>query len=448
MDLKINIADLGTAQHDIDALKEEATDKVRILRSGMLDYTGWVRLPDEYDRQELDAIIKAAEEIKGKCSMLVVIGIGGSYLGACAAITAMQERAIKEHTAGTESSASAHGVCENSEKPSGVRIVFAGNNISGTYHKRILRDMENEDVCLCVISKSGSTTEIKVAFSIFKAALIKKYGEKEAAERIYAVTDAEKGELRAEADREGYANFIVPKNIGGRYSVLTPVGLLPIAAAGIDIKDMLDGAAAAMNDFAALTDISDIESKNINNTLLDYAIGRFIMMRSGTAVEILEYYEPQLEAFAGWVRQLYGESEGKGGMGLFPTSLAFSTDLHSMEQFLQDGSRIFFETVLNVEMPDEDIVVPDDAGELLAGRSMNDINKIAMAGVAAAHKKAGIGMVRIDVPEITPYYFGQLVYFFEMTCAVTGMMMGIDPFDQPGVENYKAEMRKEMRNNG
>lgn len=422
MDIKVNISDAGISQCEIDGLRQAAAEKVRTLRTGTLDYTGWVKLPETYDRDELEDIIETADEIKRKCSMLIVIGIGGSYLGACAAITALG----RDETCGT-------------------RVVFAGNNISGTYHKRILREMENEDVCLCVISKSGSTTEIKVAFSVFKDALIKKYGKEEAMQRIYAVTDAEKGELRAETEREGYKSFVVPDNIGGRYSVLTPVGLLPIAVSGVDVRAMLNGAGAAMQAFAELAE--EKEAK-MNKALLDYAITRFLLLKSGISVEIFEHYEPQLEDFAGWVRQLYGESEGKGGNGLFPTSLAFSTDLHSMEQFLQDGSRIFFETVVNVDKPDEDIIIPESAGELLAGRSMNDINKMAMAGVAEAHRKANIRMVRIDVPEMTPYFFGQLVYFFEMTCAVTGLMMEINPFDQPGVERYKAEMRKEMKKNG
>lgn len=422
MDIKINISDTGISQCEIDSLRQTATEKVRTLRTGELDYTGWVKLPEKYDRDELEDIIETADEIKSKCSMLIVIGIGGSYLGARAAITALR---------GDET-------CD-------TRVVFAGNNISGTYHKRILREMENEDVCLCVISKSGSTTEIKVAFSVFKDALIKKYGKEEAMQRIYAVTDAEKGELRAETEREGYKSFVVPDNIGGRYSVLTPVGLLPIAVSGVDVKAMLDGAGTAMQAFAKLAE--EKEAK-MNKELLDYAITRFLLLKSGVSVEIFEYYEPQLEDFAGWVRQLYGESEGKGGNGLFPASLAFSTDLHSMEQFLQDGSRIFFETVVNVDKPDEDIIIPESAGELLAGRSMNDINKMAMVGVAEAHRKANIRMVRIDVPEMTSYFFGQLVYFFEMTCAVTGLMMEINPFDQPGVERYKAEMRKEMKKNG
>lgn len=444
MDLKVNISESRTDIREIEALEPRVREAVKSLRSGTLDYTGWVKLPAEYDRQELVDILVAAEEIKKKCSLLIVIGIGGSYLGACAAITALQESAMSEAACDLTGCR----ICDaENEKARGVRVMFAGNNISGTYHKRILRAMENEDVCLCVVSKSGSTTEIKVAFSVFKDALIRKYGEDEAMNRIYAVTDKEKGELRAEADREGYKTFIVPDNIGGRYSVLTPVGLLPIAAAGIDVKAMLDGAASLEADFARFADgegsgiCCEADCCDRSGSLYDYAAVRYLNMEKGTNLEIIEYYEPQLEDFAGWTRQLYGESEGKEGKGLYPASLAFSTDLHSMEQFLQEGSRIFFETVINVTEPDEDVVIPESAGEILAGRTMNEVNRIAHTGVTAAHRKAGIPMVMIDVPALSPYYFGQMIYFFEMTCAITGLLMGVDPFNQPGVENYKAEMR-------
>jgi len=439
MDLKVNVSNSNICPKEIEALRPEMIDAVKTLRKGDMAFTDWVKWPVEYDKEELVDILLAAEEIKEKCSLLIVIGIGGSYLGARAAISALQDKALADFDAGCDSTGCK--ICDAANaRRRGIRVEFAGNNISGAYHAKLLREIEKEDVCLCVVSKSGGTTEIKVAFSIFKDALIKKYGEDEAMNRIYAVTDKEKGQLREEADREGYKTFVVPDGIGGRYSVLTPVGLLPIAVAGIDVRAMLEGAEVVMNDFAKAAG-EEACTCDCGSGLFEYAACRFLHLKKGAAVEIIEHYEPCLADFAGWTRQLYGESEGKGGMGLFPASLAFSTDLHSMEQFLQEGSRVFFETVLNIEDPGFDVVIPESAGEVLAGRGMNEVNKIALLGVTAAHKNAGIPMIQIDVPELTPYYFGQMVYYFEMTCAITGLLMGINPFDQPGVENYKAEMR-------
>ncbi len=377
------------------------------LSSGKEDFTGWVRLPGEYDREELDRIKKVGAAIGRKCDAFVVIGIGGSYLGARAAIEML------------------------GEKGAGPRIYYAGQNISGTYHAELLEELSDKEVCLCVISKSGTTTEPGIAFALLKDMLVGKYGEEEARRRIYAVTDEKRGVLREEADREGYESFVVPDDIGGRYSVLTPVGLLPIAAAGINVDAMLEGAAEMCisrpfeEDGAAL-----------------YASARRELFAMGKSVEVFESYEPRLLYFSEWLKQLFGESEGKQGKGIFPAALQFSTDLHSMGQFLQEGHQIFFETILEVKEPPLDLRVPDSAGGALAGLSMNQVNRAAASGVMEAHKKAGIPMIKIHIPKLTPYYFGQMVYFFERTCALSGYLAGVNPFDQPGVEAYKAEMRK------
>ncbi|MDF2657047.1 MAG: glucose-6-phosphate isomerase [Bacillota bacterium] len=371
-------------------------------------FTGWVKLPFQYDRAELDAVLAAAEQIRKQCDILIVIGIGGSYLGAQAAISAL--------TTGKET---------------GPEVCFAGQNLSGTYHKELLERIKDKELCLCVISKSGTTTESSVAFSILKDELYRKYGREEANRRIYAITDARKGILREETTREGYVSFVVPDNVGGRYSVLTAVGLLPIAVAGIDVKEMLTGAESA----AAL-------EKEDHGPAAQLAAARMALLKRGKAIEVYEYYEPRLFFFGEWLKQLFGESEGKDGKGIFPAALQFSTDLHSMGQFLQDGNQIFFETVLNVLKPAEDILVPESAGELLAGKSMNEINQAAVEGVIAAHEAVGVPIIKLEIPELTPYYFGQLVYFFETACAVSGYLNGVNPFDQPGVESYKAEMRK------
>ena len=379
------------------------------LWSGKELFTGWVNLPFAYDKKELADILSAAEKIRKQCEVLIVIGIGGSYLGAQAAISALRTEAAPE-------------------------IYFAGQNLSGTYHKELIDKIRGKELCLCVISKSGTTTESSVAFSILKDELYKKYVREEAAKRIYAITDAEKGILREETDREGYVSFVVPDDIGGRYSVLTAVGLLPIAVAGIDVKEMLQGAETAAK-----------AAKEAGADAAVLAAARIGLYNRGKVIEVFEYYEPKLQYFAEWLKQLFGESEGKDGKGIFPAALQFSTDLHSMGQFLQDGNQIFFETVLNVLNPAEDLIVPESAGELLAGRSMNAINQAALEGVIAAHQATGVPIIKIDIPALTPHCFGQMVYFFETTCALSGYLNGVNPFDQPGVESYKTEMRKVLK---
>ena len=409
--LNLDLSRALVEAQEMTAWEKGLEDGKKRLWSGKEAFTGWVSLPFDYDRNELKDILTTAEKIKKQCEVFIIIGIGGSYLGAQAAISALKTG--------------------NEDAP---EIYFAGQNLSGTYHKELLEKIKGKELCLCVISKSGTTTESSVAFSILKDELYKKYGKEEAAKRIYAITDAEKGILREETKREGYVSFVVPDHIGGRYSVLTAVGLLPIAVAGIDVEEMLQGVESAAK--AAKEDKSDTE-------LL--AAARISLLNRGKSIEVYEYYEPRLQFFAEWLKQLFGESEGKDGKGLFPAALQFSTDLHSMGQFLQDGNQIFFETVLNVVNPPEDLIVPESAGELLAGRSMNAINQAAVEGVIAAHEATGVPIIKIDIPELSPYYFGQMVYFFETTCALTGYLMGVNPFDQPGVESYKSEMRKVLK---
>ncbi len=387
--------------------QKELSDGQKRLESGKEDFTGWVRLPVQFDKQEVQRIKEAAAVIRGKCDAFVVIGIGGSYLGARAAIEML------------------------GRKGAAPAIYYAGQNISGTYHVELMEEIADKDVCLCIISKSGTTTEPSIAFALLKDMLIQKYGNEEARRRIYAVTDQNRGVLREEADREGYESFVVPDDIGGRYSVLTAVGLLPIAVAGIDVDDMLSGAAEMMGPFSFEEDGA-----------AQYAAARNLLFSLGRVVEVFESYEPRLFYFSEWLKQLFGESEGKQGKGIFPAALQFSTDLHSMGQFLQDGNQIFFETILNIEEPPLDITVPESAGKALAGRSMNQVNRAAVEGVMAAHGKAGVPMIKIDIPKVTSHYFGQMVYFFERACALSGYLSGVNPFDQPGVEDYKSEMRK------
>lgn len=405
----VGAKETGVYQEGLKAARER-------LHSGNEDFTGWVGLPETYDREETERIKAAAKEIREKCQALIVIGIGGSYLGARAAVEMLS-----------------HSFSREVPKAGVPKLYFAGQNISGTYHAELMEAIAEQDVCLCVISKSGTTTECSIAFALLKDALIQKYGKEEAATRIYAITDEKKGVLREETDREGYVSFVVPDDIGGRYSVLTPVGLLPIAAAGIDIDEMLEGARAAK------------ESAALMETAETYAAARNALYQKGKLVEIFEAYEPRLQSFTEWLKQLFGESEGKEGKGIFPAALQFSTDLHSMGQFLQEGNQIFFETVLDVANPPKDIVVPEGAGELLSGKSMNAVNQAAVEGVMEAHRQAGVPILKLELPELSASVFGQMVYFFETACGLSGCLLGVDPFNQPGVESYKAEMRKALQ---
>jgi glucose-6-phosphate isomerase len=397
------------------SLKEAADHAALRLSSGKEEYTGWVELPENFDAGEIRRIQEAAEGLQKRCTAFVVIGIGGSYLGARAAYELLT------------------GSFAHCRKKGAPRLFFAGQNISAAYHKELLELLADEEVCLCVISKSGTTAEPSIAFALLKDFLVNKYGKEEASGRIVAITDASEGVLRREVDREHYESFVVPGDIGGRYSILTPVGLLPLAVAGFSPLEFLAGAKEAREDHALMKEAKE------------YAICRNLLYKQGKKIEIFEAYEPRFASFAEWLKQLFGESEGKDGVGIFPASLSFSSDLHSMGQFLQDGTPCFFETILDEEKPASDLIVPESAGPPLAGKSMTAVNRAALEGVAAAHAGAGIPMVRFKIHEkITPQIVGQMVYFFETACAISAYMMGVNPFDQPGVEAYKREMRERL----
>ena len=386
------------------------------------DFLGWVDLPVNYDKEEFARIQAAAKKIQSNSDVLVVIGIGGSYLGARAAIEMLTNNF--------------YNVLPNNKRKT-PKVFFVGNNISSTYISELFEAIEGLDVSVNVISKSGTTTEPAIAFRLFKDFMEKKYGVEGAKERIFATTDKERGALKGLADQMGYETFVVPDNVGGRFSVLTAVGLLPIAAAGINIEEMMQGAADAREIY------SNPSLKE--NACYQYAAMRNALYNKGKAVEVLVNYEPSLHYFNEWWKQLYGESEGKDQKGIFPAAVDFSTDLHSMGQFIQDGNRIIFETVLNVEKATKEIVIEDsendaDGLNFLAGKTVDFVNKKAFQGTLLAHNDGGVPNMVLNIPELSPYYFGQLVYFFEKACGISGYLLGVNPFDQPGVEAYKKNM--------
>ena len=386
------------------------------------DFLGWVDLPETYDKDEFARIKKAAEKIKNDSEVLVVIGIGGSYLGAKAAIEFLS-----------------HSFYNNlpKDKRKTPEIYFAGTNMSGVYLQHLIEVVGDRDFSVNVISKSGTTTEPAIAFRVFKKMLEEKYGKEEAAKRIYATTDKEKGALKTLATAEGYETFVVPDNVGGRFSVLTAVGLLPIAAAGINIDDLMAGAKDAMNDFA---------NKNMDeNQALQYAAVRNILHRKGKHLELMVNYEPRVHYLAEWWKQLFGESEGKDGKGLYPTSADFSADLHSLGQYIQEGKRLFFETVVSIGKPEVEFVIESDKDNLdglnfIAGKTLDYVNKKATDGVILAHIDGDVPNLGVNIPEATPYHLGYTFYFFEKACGVSGYLLGVNPFDQPGVEAYKKNM--------
>ncbi|NCB43028.1 MAG: glucose-6-phosphate isomerase [Clostridia bacterium] len=413
--INMDISFSGVDKEEMKSLSTAADQAAERLYGGAEEFTGWVDLPDGYDASEVNRIAEVASEIRTKCTAFVVIGIGGSYLGA---------RAAYELLAGS---------FPLLKKTGNPRLFFAGNNISAAYHGEILEVLKDEEVCLCVISKSGTTAEPAIAFALLKDFLIQKYGKAEAAKRIYAITDASKGVLRKEVSKEGYESFVVPDDIGGRYSILTPVGLLPLAVAGFAPTDFLLGAARAKND------------QDLMKQAKAYAICRNVLYKKGKKVEIFESYEPRYMFFVEWLKQLFGESEGKEGVGVFPAGLSFSADLHSMGQFLQEGTPFFFETILDEKKSAEELEVPSSAGPPLAGKSVSEVNRAALEGVAAAHRKVNIPIFRLNINEkMTPQTLGEVVYFFETSCALSAYIMGVDPFDQPGVEAYKSEMRERL----
>ena len=412
------------SEEKLMGMEAEVNAAVKTLEEGTgagNDFLGWVSLPTDYDKKEFDRIKKAAEKIKADSDVLVVVGIGGSYLGARAAIE------LLSHTFYNKLSK------EDRKAP---EVYFAGNSISGTYLAHLIQVIGDRDFSVNVISKSGTTTEPAIAFRIFKEMLEKKYGVDEARKRIYATTDAAKGALKKLSTEEGYETFTIPDNVGGRFSVLTPVGLLPIAAARISIDDLMAGAREAQNDYKA-------EFKN--NDCYKYAAVRNLLLRDGKAIELLINYEPKVHFVAEWWKQLFGESEGKDGKGLFPASVDLSTDLHSMGQYIQDGQRILFETLIDVVSPDADVVIPFDEADLdglnyIAGKGMNFVNQKAMEGTQLAHVDGGVPNIRIAVPKMDAFNLGYLFYFFEKACGVSGYLLDVNPFNQPGVEAYKKNM--------
>lgn len=385
------------------------------------NFLGWVDLPDNTDETLISRIEATAKKMREQSEIFVIIGIGGSYLGARAVIEAL----------------SPHFSHLEQENNSPV-ILYAGNNISEDYLADLLDVLKNRDYSLAVISKSGTTTEPALAFRILREDLEKKYGKKEARKRIVAVTDKEKGALKQLAGEEGYETFIIPDDVGGRYSVLTPVGLLPVAVAGYDIRQLLEGAKAMKASIGRTTQIDE-------NPVAAYAAVRNALYNKGYTTEIMVNFEPRLFYFTEWWKQLYGESEGKENKGIFPAGVSFTTDLHSMGQYIQEGMRNIFETVLSVEKPAAEFRIPEDKKNLdklnyIAGKAIHEVNRQAELGTALAHVDGGVPNLRIRVPEINEFVLGQLIYFYEMACAVSGYILGVNPFDQPGVEAYKRNM--------
>ena len=404
---------------EMQAMVNAANTELRDGTGAGNDFRGWLDLPVDYDKDEFARIKKAAKKIQNDSEVLVCIGIGGSYLGAQAAIEFLNSNFYGK---------------EKTDMPT---VVFCGNSLSGSYLYDLIEWVGDKDFSINVISKSGTTTEPSVAFRIFKDKLIKKYGKEEAAKSIYATTDRQKGALKTEADAEGYEEFVVPDDIGGRYSVLTAVGLLPIAAAGADIDALMKGAADARADYND-TDVH-------KNSPYQYAALRNILYRKGYTTEIVENYEPNLRMFGEWCKQLMGESEGKDNKGIWPSSANFTTDLHSLGQYIQEGLRNLFETVIRVEKPRHDVKIPGDEKNLdqlnfLEGKSLNYVNDRAYEGVVLAHTDGGVPVMTVNIPDQTEHTLGYMIYFFELAIAISGYLNGINPFNQPGVEEYKRNM--------
>ena len=411
--------------HEVDFMKKTVCDArdVLVSKTGAgNDFLGWIDLPVDYDKEEFARIKKAAAKIQSDSEVLLVIGIGGSYLGARAAIEFLRHSFY-------------NSVSKEIRKT--PEIYFVGNSISSTYIKHLIDVIGDRDFSINMISKSGTTTEPAIAFRVFKEMMEKKYGKEEAAKRIYATTDRAKGSLKGLATEEGYESFVVPDDVGGRFSVLTAVGLLPIAVSGADIDKLMEGAAEGRR--------LALETEYEKNDALLYAAIRNILLRKGKSVEILANYEPSVHYVSEWWKQLYGESEGKDQKGIFPASVDLTTDLHSMGQFIQDGARIMFETVINIEKSREEIIINEEPVDLdglnyLAGRSVDFVNKSAMNGTILAHTDGQVPNLMVNVPEVNEYYLGQLFYFFEFACGVSGYLLGVNPFNQPGVESYKKNM--------
>lgn len=412
-------------KHEIENAREivlAAHKKLHEKTGAGKDFLGWIDYPVNYDKYEFERIKKAAQKIRNDTDVFLVVGIGGSYLGARAAIEALCH--------------SFYNMLSKDRK-NGPDIIFVGNNISGTYLKHLMEVIEGKDISINIISKSGTTTEPAIAFRILKAYMEDKYGKNEARKRIYATTDKSKGALRELSNKEGYETFIIPDDVGGRFSVFTPVGMLPIAVAGLDIESMIEGAKDGRQEY--------MEEDIHKNCCYQYAAIRNILYNRGKSIEVLVNYEPSLHYISEWWKQLYGESEGKDGKGIFPAAVDFSMDLHSMGQYLQDGRRHLFETVLNIERAKEDIEIIEDKANLddlnyLSGRTMDYVNKKAFIGTLFAHVDGSVPNLIINIPKMDEYYFGKLIYFFEKACGISGYILGVNPFNQPGVESYKRNM--------
>ncbi len=412
-------------KHEIESIKPAVLDAAKRLiekNGDGKDFLGWIDLPVNYDKEEFARIKKAAEKIKSDSDILFVIGIGGSYLGARAAIDFVKHSFYNDLS---------------KEQRKAPQIYYVGNSMSGAYIEELIDLIGDKDFSVNVISKSGTTTEAAVAFRVFRELTEKKYGKEGAAKRIYSTTDKARGALKTLSDEEGYECFVIPDDVGGRFSVLTAVGLLPIAVSGADIDKLMEGAAHFRE--------TCLNKDYAENPALLYAAVRNILYRKGKNVEILANYEPSLHFISEWWKQLYGESEGKDQKGIFPASVDLTTDLHSMGQFIQDGSRLMFETVLKVEKPRRNFTLKDAANDIdclnyLSGKTMDYVNKCAMEGTIAAHVEGNVPNLLIEIPEQTEFHLGELFYFFEFAVGVSGYMLGINPFDQPGVEFYKANM--------
>ncbi|EHI74058.1 glucose-6-phosphate isomerase [Streptococcus criceti] len=419
------VLDKFVAAQEIDYMQPQVTALDKMLRDGSGqggEMTGWLNLPETYDKEEFARIQKAAAKIQSDSDVLVVIGIGGSYLGARAAIDFLNNAFVNLQPA---------------DKRKAPQILYAGNSISSNYLADLVDYVADKDFSVNVISKSGTTTEPAIAFRVFKELLVTKYGQEEANKRIYATTDRAKGAVKVEADANGWETFVVPDSVGGRFTVLTPVGLLPIAASGADITKLMEGANAARKAYSS--------DKIAENEAYQYAVIRNILYRKGYVTEILANYEPSLQYFSEWWKQLAGESEGKDQKGIYPTSANFSTDLHSLGQFIQEGMRNLFETVIRVEKPRKNITVPEMTEDLdglgyLQGKDVDYVNKKATDGVLLAHTDGGVPNTYLTLPEQDEYTLGYTIYFFELAIGLSGYLNGVNPFNQPGVEAYKKNM--------
>jgi len=406
---------------ELNGIRAQVETAAKMLhdKSGLgSDFLGWVELPTDYDKEEFARIKAAAEKIQKNSDILIVIGIGGSYLGARAAIEFLKSPFY------------------NNIKKDTPDIYYVGNNINPTYLNEVLAICEGKDISVNVISKSGTTTEPALAFRVFKKLVEDKYGKEEAKNHIFATTDKAKGTLKELSDTEGYETFVVPDNVGGRFSVLTAVGLLPIAVAGCDIDKLMEGARKAQNDYTADFD---------NNDCYQYAALRNILYRKGKSVEMLVSYDPAFAMMSEWYKQLFGESEGKDNKGIFPASVVFSTDLHSMGQYIQEGSRVMFETVVDIKTPKQDFYLEKDEANLdglnfLCGQNMSVVNRKAFEGTILAHTEGGVPNIILELEDVSEFSLGYLIYFFEKACAISGYVLGVNPFNQPGVESYKSNM--------